>query len=103
MCSFSLTKKCTKCQTNKSLVDFARKGVKQDGSIKHGSWCKSCKSQVDSRRYKKSRKDISMKPIKTKAPVFFYDFSVADEGAGLRGVIEWTRSLEQKSKEEIIP
>lgn len=105
MCSSSFNKRCTKCQSEKSLTEFARKGVRSDGSLKYESLCKSCKSQVDSRRYKKSRKDAKMKKsTKAKAPAFHYEFSASDEGANLERIIELCiRNLERKSKEGIIP
>lgn len=103
MCSSSLIKRCAKCQSEKPLAEFARKGVKTDGSIKYEPSCKSCKSQVDSYRYKKLRKNSKMKKrIKTKALNFSYEFSVSDVGADLEGVIcLCIQNLEPKSKEEI--
>ncbi len=103
MCSSSLIKKCSKCRSEKPFTDFARKGLKADGSNKYESWCKTCKSQVDSKRYKKSRKDTKMKKrIKAKSPNFSYDFSISDEGGDLEGVIGLCiQNLERKSKEEI--
>lgn len=100
-------KQCSGCLIKKSLTakNFARRGTRSDGTYRYESICKSCKSQADSCRYKKSRKQMKVeRKLKAKAPRFQFEVSYSDAGADLEKVIELcTQSLGLKFKEKIFP
>ncbi len=103
MCSDSVTyKRCSKCLVEKPLAaeNFARRGTRSDGAYRYESICKSCKSQADSCRYKKSRKEMKAeRKLKAKVPRFQFEISYSDTGADLEKVIELcNQALELKSK-----
>lgn len=49
----ALTKKCTKCDTEKPLIHFDKNKTKKDG---HDSRCKKCVSTGKAKAYKKNKK-----------------------------------------------
>lgn len=51
-------KRCTQCNTNKSLSDFSRDRSRKDG---YRDWCKICQSSHYRAYYKKNKKEILRK------------------------------------------
>ena len=54
-------KKCTKCRTEKPLLEFAKDSGKKDGFC---SWCKACKKKINDRYRKRNKKIIALKAKK---------------------------------------
>lgn len=51
------TKTCKKCGETKSTDEFGTNGTLKDGSPKYHTWCRSCKSAEQKKRYAEGKKD----------------------------------------------
>lgn len=87
VCSNFQFKKCTQCQQDKTLADFSQKSTKADGSIRYEASCKLCKKKTDRIRNQRKKKLIKNKNKIKEDINFTYVFSLAKEGADLKGAI----------------
>lgn len=88
MCFDFELKKCTNCKLMKGFGDFSRKCIKQDGNIRYESQCKVCKKEKDRVRNAKTKKAEKIKKHNGNETEFTYVFSLAKEGADLKGAID---------------